>query len=105
MSSARLSMGVTVVVLLAAALQGCSPREAAAPSRPSAQSGPVMLNNVSVAEVLNALTKAKLPALNPHDVTASACPTAGCLEATDTDTVSILKFPSTGRAELYAAAV
>ena len=27
------------------------------------------------------------------------------MEATDTDTVSILKFPSTGRAELYAAAV
>ncbi len=64
-----------------------------------------MLNDVSVAEVLNAVTKAKLPALNARDVTASTCPTAGCLEATDTDTVSILKFPSTGRAELYAAAV
>lgn len=64
-----------------------------------------MLNNVSVAQVLAAITKAKLPALNARDATESTCPTAGCLEATNTDTVSILKFPSTGRAELYAAAL
>ncbi|BBY62757.1 hypothetical protein MHEL_10000 [Mycolicibacterium helvum] len=64
-----------------------------------------MLNDVSVAAVLGAITKANLPASNPRDTTASTCPEAGCLQATDTDTVSILKFPSTGRAELYAAAV
>jgi hypothetical protein len=64
-----------------------------------------MLNGVSVAAVLDAMTKAKLPVLNARDATASRCPEAGCVNATDTDTVSILKFPSTGRAELYAAGV
>lgn len=65
----------------------------------------MMLNDVSVAAVLDAITKAKLPVVNAHDATSSTCPEAGCVQATDTDTVSILKFPSTGRAELYAAAV
>ena len=64
-----------------------------------------MLNDVSVAAVLGAISKARLPVLNARDTTASRCPEAGCVQATDTDTVSILKFPSTGRAELYAAAV
>lgn len=66
---------------------------------------PVMLNDVSVATVLDAITTAKLPAINPRDTTSTRCPEAGCVGAIDTDTVSILKFPSTGRAELYAAAV
>ena len=33
------------------------------------------------------------------------CPKLQCLQAIDTDTVSILKFPGTGKAELYAAAI
>ena len=65
----------------------------------------MILNDISVAAVLDAINKAKLPAANPRDATASTCPDAGCVQATDTDTVSILKFPSTGRAELYAAAM
>jgi hypothetical protein len=93
---------LVAAVVLAAAAQGCGARH----THPAPTTGgAVMLNNVSVAQVLDAVTKAKLPALNPHDTTAATCPTAGCLEAIDTDTVSILKFPSTGRAELYAAAV
>ena len=64
-----------------------------------------MLNDVSVATVLDGIAKAKLPVLNVRDTTSSRCPEAGCVQATDTDAVSILKFPSTGRAELYAAAV
>ncbi|QEN13022.1 hypothetical protein ACRDU6_10360 [Mycolicibacterium sp. ELW1] len=94
--------GLVVAALLTAVSAGCGARD----SHPApTTAGAVLLNNVSVAEVLNAITKAKLPAVNARDETASTCPTAGCLEATDTDTVSILKFPSTGRAELYAAAV
>ncbi|AQT78979.1 hypothetical protein B1R94_06415 [Mycolicibacterium litorale] len=91
--------------LLALALAGCGGRESGAPPAPSTPAGPPMLNDVSVAEVLAAITKAKLPAVNPRDATAAKCPAAGCVEATDTDTVSILKFPSTGRAEVYAAAM
>ena len=93
---------LVAAVALAAAVQGCGARN----THPTpTTAGAVMLNNVSVAQVLDAITKAKLPAVNARDATASMCPAAGCLEATSTDTVSILKFPSTGRAELYAAAV
>lgn len=92
-----------VVVVLAVALTGCGSRDSAAPA--GAPAGPPVLNTVSVDTVLDAIKKAKLPALNAHDTTASTCPEAGCLQATATDTVSILKFPSTGRAEIYAAAV
>ncbi|WP_149438941.1 hypothetical protein [Mycolicibacterium sp. P1-5] len=93
---------LVAAVVAATALQGCGAQH----TRPTpTTAGAVMLNNVSAAQVLDAITKAKLPALNARDATASTCPTAGCLEATNTDTVSILKFPSTGRAELYAAAV
>jgi len=89
-----------VVFVFAAVLAGCAHHD----SR-GASGGGVMLNDVSVDAVLAALAKAKLPALNAHDTTSSRCPEAGCVEAIDTDTVSILKFPSTGRAELYAASV
>ncbi|WP_131536215.1 hypothetical protein [Mycolicibacterium aromaticivorans] len=90
---------------LAVVLAGCAGQEAGAPPRPSAPAGPVILNDASVGSVLSAITKSGLPAANAHDSTASRCPQAGCVQATDTDTVSILKFPSTGRAEIYAAAV
>ena len=44
-----------------------------------------------------------LPVPNPRDVTNAECPEIGCIEKVDTDTVSIMKFPSSGRAEIYAA--
>jgi hypothetical protein len=96
--------GLVMAALLAAVLAGCGAHD----SHGTGGSGPhdaVMLNDVSVASVLGAITKAKLPVVNARDSTSSRCPEAGCMEATDTDSVSILKFPSTGRAELYAAGV
>lgn len=45
---------------------------------------------------------AKLPVANPHDVTDQKCPPIKCTSALDTDTVSILKFPASGPAEIYA---
>ncbi len=94
---------LVAAVVLAAALPGCGARHThPAPTTPAAAG---LLNNVSVAELMDAIAEARLPALNARDTTSTACPTAGCLEAAETDTVSILKFPSTGRAELYAAAV
>ena len=92
-----------VVLVLAAALVGCAHHDSHRPAQ--AGGGAVMLNDVSVAHVLDAINRAKLPVVNVRDSTSSRCPEAGCVEATDTDTISILKFPSTGRAELYAAAV
>jgi hypothetical protein len=89
--------------VLAAALTGCGPRDAAVAG--SAPTGPPVLNVVDVDTVMAAIAKANLPAANAHDATASRCPDAGCVRATDTDTVTVMKFPSTGRAELYAAGV
>ncbi|WP_319435565.1 hypothetical protein [Mycobacterium sp. RTGN5] len=96
--------GLVMAALLVAALAGCGAHDSHGPGG-SAPHDAVMLNDVSVASVLGAITKANLPVHNARDTTSSRCPEAGCMEATDTDTVSILKFPSTGRAELYAAAV
>jgi hypothetical protein len=92
------------VLLPAVVLAGCSHNDSHGTAVNAARV-PVMLNDVSVATLLDAMTKAKLPALNARDTTSTRCPEAGCVAAADTDTVSILKFPSTGRAELYAAAV
>lgn len=93
-----------MVLPLAVLLAGCGDKDSRGTGGPAPRPA-VMLNDVSVAAVLGAITNAKLPAVNAHDATATRCPEAGCLQATDTDTVSILKFPSTGRAELYAAAI
>lgn len=93
-----------MVLVLAAVLAGCSGHDSRGAGG-TAPGAPVMLNDISVATVVDAMAKAKLPVLNARDSTSSRCPEAGCVQATDTDTVSILKFPSTGRAELYAAAV
>ncbi|WP_135427052.1 hypothetical protein [Mycolicibacterium sp. CH28] len=90
---------------LATVLAGCGGQDSNAPRASGPVAGPVILNDISVAAVVDAINKAKLPAVNPRDATASTCPAAGCVQATDTDTVSILKFPSTGRAEVYAASM
>jgi hypothetical protein len=37
-------------------------------------------------------------------VTPTKCPPIGCIEAVDSDMVSIIKFPGTGKAERYAGA-
>ncbi len=92
-------------LVLSASLVGCGSRDTGARAPSAGARGPALLNDVSTAAVLDAITKAKLPALNARDATDALCPEAGCVEARATDTVSILKFPSTGRAELYASAV
>jgi hypothetical protein len=92
-------------LVLSAALAGCGSRDTGARAPSGGPRGPALLNDVSTAAVLDAITKARLPAVNAHDATDALCPEAGCVEARATDTVSILKFPSTGRAELYASAM
>jgi len=93
-----------VVLVLIAVLVGCGHHDSHGAAA-SVRGDAVMLNDVSVDAVLAAITKANLPVANAHDTTSSRCPDAGCVQAIDTDTILILKFPSTGRAELYAAAV
>ncbi|MGH3521251.1 MAG: hypothetical protein ACRDU4_00150 [Mycobacterium sp.] len=67
--------------------------------------GGASLNTTTVAELVAAFTDAGLAVANAHDVGPQKCPHIGCIDAVDTDTVSIMKFPSTGKAELYGASV
>ncbi|WP_110317898.1 hypothetical protein [Mycolicibacterium moriokaense] len=60
------------------------------------------LNALTVHDILASIGKAGLAVPNPHDVTQSDCPEIGCTNKVETDTVSIIKFPTPGRAQLYA---
>jgi hypothetical protein len=59
---------------------------------------------VTAPGLVAAFTKAGLQVSNPRDVTPTKCPPIGCIEAVDSDTVSILKFGGTGQAERFAGA-
>jgi hypothetical protein len=60
------------------------------------------LNSLTVDDILASIGKAGLAVPNPRDVTQSDCPEIGCTDKVETDTVSIIKFPTPGRAQLYA---
>ncbi len=66
---------------------------------------PAPLNGLTAQQVIGAITKAGLPALNAHDVTAAQCPEVHCAQAVGTDTVSVYKFPATGLAQKYAGSI
>ncbi|HUO39747.1 MAG TPA: hypothetical protein VMU34_18750 [Mycobacterium sp.] len=70
----------------------------------TSQGGVAIFNNLSVEDLIASIAQAKLPVPNPRNVTAQECPTIGCIEKVDTDTVAVMKFPTTGKAELYAGA-
>lgn len=53
--------------------------------------------------VLAALNEKGLAARNPVDTTAQECPDAGCDQSVVTDTLRVKSFPTTARAETYAA--
>lgn len=104
MTTARARHSVGVAALAVSVLAACSHYEPATPNT-AAPAGPPQLNGVSATQLMDAIVKAGLPALNRRDVTSVKCPKLQCLQAIDTDTVSVLKFPGTGKAELYAAAI
>ena len=60
------------------------------------------LNPLTVDDILVAIGKAGLAVPNPRDVTQRDCPEIGCANKVETDTVSIIKFPTPGKAQLYA---
>jgi hypothetical protein len=95
---------VVVVALAIGALSACGNVPSADSSSPSA-GGAASLNRVSAQQVIGAIDKAGLPALNPHDVTAEQCPNLQCKQAVSTDTVSVYKFPITGLAQKYAGSI
>jgi hypothetical protein len=60
------------------------------------------LNSLIAHDILASIGKAGLAVPNPRDVTQSDCPEIGCANKVETDTVSIIKFPTPGKAQLYA---
>lgn len=57
---------------------------------------------MTVRDLVTTIADAGLAVPNPRDVTQHDCPTIGCTNKIDTDTVSIMSFPSSGSAQLYA---
>jgi hypothetical protein len=62
----------------------------------------VILNPSTVDDLLASIANAGLAVPNPRDVTARDCPDIGCTTKVETDTVSIIRFPSPGQAQVYA---
>jgi hypothetical protein len=95
----------TVVSVAALVVAACGAQPSGGDHQTSYPRGAVRLNTTSVAELVAAFTSAGLAVPNAHDVGPQKCPQIGCIDAENTDTVSIMEFPSTGKAELYAASV
>ncbi len=104
MRTARAGLRVGLAALAVTTIAACSHHEPASPNSTAPTDAP-QLNGVTAAKLMDAIVSAGLPALNQHDVTSVKCPKLQCLQAIDSDSVSILKFPGTGKAELYAAAI
>jgi hypothetical protein len=95
----------TVVSVAGLVIAACGAQTSGSDHQTSQPRGAARLNTTTVAELLAAFTDAGLAVPNAHDVGPEKCPPIGCTDAVDSDTVSIMKFPSTGKAELYAASV
>jgi hypothetical protein len=91
-----------IIAIAIGGVAGCG-HSTVAGQRSGSAGGPASLNGISASQVVGAITKAGLPALNPHDVTAQKCQALHCTQAVDTDTVSVFKFPTTGLAQKYEA--
>lgn len=95
----------TVVSVAALVVAACGAQPSGGDHQTSHPRGAVRLNTTTVAELVASFTDAGLAMSNAHDVGPQKCPQIGCIDAVDTDTVSIMKFPSTGKAELYAGSI
>ncbi|MBV9088360.1 MAG: hypothetical protein JO044_00405 [Mycobacteriaceae bacterium] len=100
--TAFLGSRLVVAILCATAIAGCASSETGPHRAPPG--GVAIFNNRSAADLIAAIEGSGLPAPNARNGTTSECPAVGCTDKVDTDTVSIMKFPTTGKAELYAGA-
>jgi len=66
--------------------------------------GVPILNTVTAQQLVKDMGAAGLAVANPRDVAKQKCPDIKCIEAVETDTVTVLVFSTTGAAEGYAGA-
>ena len=103
-NSGRSRRLVAMGSLAAAAMVACC--GACAPSHHGGQAegrSTPRLNSVSAADVVSAIAGAGLAVPNARDVTQRDCPQIDCASKVETDTVTITKFPTPGKAAIYAA--
>jgi hypothetical protein len=96
----RCAQAVAIALLALIGVAACGANRTRTPEQVS-PSG-VHLNPATVDDLMASIVKAGLAVPNPRDVTQQDCPQIGCAIKTETDTVSIMVFPTPGRAELYA---
>lgn len=92
---------MTVIAAGAVLLAGCQRPPAPGPQA-GVLTGAPALNNVTAAQLIHNMGAAGLAVANPHDVTGQKCPEIKCIEAIDTDSLSVIRFSTTGAAEEYA---
>ncbi|MGV9800522.1 hypothetical protein ACWDTP_20990 [Mycobacterium sp. NPDC003449] len=99
----RIPAAVGIFAVLAISVVGCGDRDGSATPAPtaSAASAPI-LNPYTAEHLVKAIADAGLPVPNPREVTERQCQGIGCTADIETDTVSVITFPNTGRAELHA---
>jgi len=96
--------GIPAVVIALSALAACGQPASPGAGAGQPQAGGASLNNVTAGALVDTFGQAGLPVNHPRDSTTARCPDIRCTQAIDTDTVSVLKFPTTGIAEQYANA-
>lgn len=69
----------------------------------AAENPAVLLGSMTARQVVDALPRAGVATVRPVDDTDAQCPTAGCVQSIVTDGFRVMSFPSTGKAESYAA--
>jgi hypothetical protein len=88
--------------LLAAAACG---GHAATQTSEGNHSDTTILNPLTIDRILASISQAGLAVPNPRDVTQRDCPRIGCTNKVETDTFSVIMFPTPGRAQLYAGSI
>lgn len=99
----RARVVIVAAVLAATAITGCQRPPAPGPQAGSLTGAPI-LNTVTAQAVVRDMGAAGLPVANRRDVAEQKCPDIKCIEAIETDTVTVLVFSTTGAAEGYAGA-
>jgi len=100
-TSRRCLLAVAIALLSLLAVTACGANTRSGHSEATVN----ILNPVTVDELLASIANAGLSVTNPRDVTSRDCPEIGCATKVETDTVSIMKFPTPGSAELYAGTI
>jgi hypothetical protein len=91
---------VTVIAMAAALLTACQRPPAPGPQAGALSGGPI-LNNATATALVHDMAAAGLAVANSHDVTAQKCADIKCIEAVDTDALTLMRFSTTGAAEGY----